>query len=318
MAKKRHTFILTDESVNSYGYRVLMSGLGRAQFLRNPVMLYSHEYGLLPIGTWENVREEEGQLLADAHFDEGDPFAMEIGRKVDAGVIRCCSIGFDVLDVDDSDGLKVAGQTGPTVTKAELLECSICTFGANRNAMRLSEPGGEPMAAQVKPGMRATLERIQGNNEPGSDAHKNDNAMTEQEKKQMEQLQDQVQQLTNERNTLTEERDSARRELQGVRDAEVEALLGAAVADGRLNETDKAAWREMLKLTPENAKAALAKLNTRTSLAAMLEQHKGKGEFAGKSWSELDRAGKLSQFKAADPEAFKALYRDTFGAEYQE
>lgn len=134
----------------------------------------------------------------------------------------------------------------------------------------------------------------------------------------METLQNQVTQLTNERNTLTQERDSARQELQQVRDAEIEALLSGAVKDGRIGEGDKAAWKEMLKLTPENAKSALAKLNTRTSLSQMLEQNKGKGEFAGKSWQELDRAGKLSAFKAADPEAFKSLYRETFGADYKE
>lgn len=314
MAKdnKRHTFVLTDESVNSYGYRVLAGGLDRAQFLKNPVMLYSHEYGLLPIGNWEDVREADGHLLADAKFDEGDAFAMEIARKVEAGVIRCCSIGFNVLEVDDSEGLKLPGQTGPTVTKAELLECSICTFGANRNAMRLSE--GEPVgAATVKPGMRMTLTRVENSINP-----LNSLSMTEQERQQMDQLQSQVATLTQERNTLQQERDDARQQLQSVRDAEIETLLSAAVSDGRINEAEKPSWREMLKLTPENAKAALAKLNPRTSLSQMLEQNKGKGEFAGKSWKELDCAGKLSAFKAADPEAFKALYRETFGADYKE
>ena len=57
---------------------------------------------------------------------------------------------------------------------------------------------------------------------------------------------------------------------------------------------------------------------TSLRLSQVLEQNKGKGEFAGKSWKELDRAGKLSAFKAADPEAFKSLYRETFGTDYKE
>ena len=73
-----------------------------------------------------------------------------------------------------------------------------------------------------------------------------------------------------------------------------------------------------IKEAKHKAKAALAKLNPRTSLSQMLESQKGKGEFAGKSWQELDRAGKLSAFKAADPEAFKNLYRETFGTDYKE
>lgn len=313
---KRHTFVLTDESVNSYGYRVLLSGLDKTRFLKNPVMFYSHEYGLLPIGYWENVREEDGKLIADAKFDEGDTFAMEIKRKVDAGIIRCSSIGFNIQEMDNDESLKLPGQSGPSVTKWELMECSICAIGSNKNALRLSVGGGdnqEPM----KVGCLMTLTMVQRDNHEDINPL-NSSSMTQEEKQQMEQLQSQVATLTQERNTLQQERDTARQELQTVRDAEIETLLSAAVSDGRISEAEKPSWKEMLKLTPENAKTALAKLNPRTSLAQMLEQNKGKGEFAGKSWQELDRAGRLSAFKAADPEAFKALYRETFGADYKE
>lgn len=316
MSKKKHEFVLTDESVNGYGYRVLTSGIGREQFLKNPVMLYSHEYGLLPIGTWEDVREKEGKLMATAKFDEGDPFAQEVARKVDEGILRCCSIGFDVLGVDDSEELKLPGQIGPTVTKAELLECSICAIGANRNAMRLME--GAP-AATFKVGGRMSLTMVQGGNGKKEDINpQNRSTMTEQEQNQMNQLQQQVQQLTESNQGLTQERDQARAELQAVRSAEIDALLSAAVNDGRISETERPQWKELMSVAPENAKAALAKLNTRTSLSQMLESQKGKGEFAGKSWKELDREGRLSAFKAADPESFKNLYRETFGAEYKE
>lgn len=314
MAKKKHTFVLTDESVNGYGYRVLTSGIGREQFLKNPVMLYSHEYGLLPIGTWEEVREKDGQLLATAKFDEGDPFAQEVARKVDEGILRCCSIGFNVLSIDESDDLKLPGQIGPTVTKSELLECSICAIGANRNAMRLSEELPSPA---VKVGGRMTLTVVQG--EQTKDINpKNSSSMTEEEKKQMNEMQQQVQQLTEANQTLTQERDQARTELQNVRTAEIDALLTAAVNDGRISEAERPQWKELMNVAPESAKAALGKLNPRTSLSQMMESQKGKGEFAGKSWDELDRAGKLSAFKAADPEAFKSLYRETFGVDYKE
>ena len=308
------TFILSDESVNGYGYRVLTSGLAKEQFLRNPVMLYSHNDCLLPIGTWENIREDGDRLLADAKFDERDAFAQEVCRKVDEGILRCCSIGFNVLGIDESEELKMPGQVGPTVTKAELLECSICAVGANRNAMRLSADPGMPLVT-VRTGARMTLTKTQGDN---PSINLNSLEMTEQEKQQMEQLQNQVAQLTNEKNTLTEERDNALAEVKKVRDAEIETLLSAAVSDGRINESEKETWREMLSVTPESAKAALAKLNPRTILSQVLEQGKGKGEFAGKSWKELDREGKLSAFKIADPEGFKALYRSTFGADYKE
>lgn len=324
MAKeKKHTFVLSDESVNGYGYRVLTSGIGREQFLKNPVMLYSHEYGLLPIGTWEDVHEKNGQLLATAKFDEGDPFAQEVARKVDDGILRCCSIGFNVLGIDESDDMKLPGQTGPTVTKSELLECSICAIGANRNAMRLSEEPGIP-SPTVKVGGRMTLTSVAMASQQAGHAGKivinplNSSTMTEQEQREMEQLKQQVHTHEETIQSLTQERDQARTELQNVRNAEIDALLTAAVGDGRISEAERPRWKELMNVAPESAKAALANLNPRTSLSQILEGKKGQGEFAGKSWQELDRAGKLSAFKAADPEAFKALYRETFGTDYNE
>lgn len=307
------TFVLSDESVNCYEFRVLTSGIGLKQFQKNPVMLYLHDHSVLPIGVWENVRVDDDRLLADAKFDEGDPFAQEVARKVDEGILKCCSIGFVIKVIDESDDLKLPGQKGPTVTKSELLECSICPIGANRNAIRLAQEQDIPVLT-VRTGARMTLTKIQGDN-PSINLNSLEE-MTEQEKQEMEHLRNQVSQLTNEKTTLTQERDNAVAEVKKVRDAEIETLLSAAVKDGRIGEGEKATWKEMLSVTPESAKVALSKLHPRTSLNQMLESNKGKGEFAGKSWQELDRSGKLAAFKAADPEGFKALYRETFGTEY--
>ena len=37
------TFVISDESVNSYGKVILTDGIDISQFERNPVMLYMHE-----------------------------------------------------------------------------------------------------------------------------------------------------------------------------------------------------------------------------------------------------------------------------------
>ena len=60
MAKTR-SFILTDESVNNYGFRLLLSGADLKQFKRNPVMFYNHDEWDPPIGRWENIRVEDGK-----------------------------------------------------------------------------------------------------------------------------------------------------------------------------------------------------------------------------------------------------------------
>ena len=65
---KRFTFVLHDETVNTYGFRMLTSGANLEEFRKNPVILLNHKDWELPIGRWENIRIEGTQILADALF----------------------------------------------------------------------------------------------------------------------------------------------------------------------------------------------------------------------------------------------------------
>lgn len=73
----KYTFILSDESVNSYGQIILTEGINIERFAKNPVMLYMHERNTV-IGRWDNIRKEGKQLLADAFFDAN----IELARTV--------------------------------------------------------------------------------------------------------------------------------------------------------------------------------------------------------------------------------------------
>ena len=100
MAKEnnRYTFLLSDESTNSYGFKVITAGIDTTQFKRNPVMLFMHDRSTQVIGRWENVRTENDKLYADAVFDEADPEAKKIAGKVERGFIKAASIGISVLE----------------------------------------------------------------------------------------------------------------------------------------------------------------------------------------------------------------------------
>lgn len=138
------TFVLSDESVNSYGTRVLTEGIRLDNFLKNPVMLWNHTRAwsdkqdqILPIGKWENLRVEQGKLLGDAVFDEKDGFAQRIKSKVEQGIINMCSVSIDVITSSDDTSVIVQGQRRPTIIECELREVSIVDIGSNRNAVRL-------------------------------------------------------------------------------------------------------------------------------------------------------------------------------------
>ena len=68
---KRFTFVLHDETVNTYGFRMLTSGANLEEFRKNPVILLNHKDWELPIGRWENIRIEGTQILADEDCRQG-------------------------------------------------------------------------------------------------------------------------------------------------------------------------------------------------------------------------------------------------------
>jgi len=136
--------ILSDESVNSYGFRVLTAGIDLNAFDKNPVMLYDHRsYSYLPIGTWGNHRIEGSQLTAEPIFDMEDEKAAQIAGKYDRKVLNAASIGIQILATSEDPDDMLPGQTGPTVTKCLLYEASIVPMPSNSNAVRLYNRKGD-------------------------------------------------------------------------------------------------------------------------------------------------------------------------------
>lgn len=134
MKKNKLTFILSDESVNSYGFRVLTAGIDLEQFQKKPVMLFDHCEGKV-IGRWENIRVEGAQLKADAVFDENDTEAAAIKSKVENGFIKGASLGFNVIETSEDPELMAEGQTGATVTLCRAFEASIVAMPGNLSAL---------------------------------------------------------------------------------------------------------------------------------------------------------------------------------------
>lgn len=145
---EKKSFVLSDETVNTYGFRVLMDGADIEQFRRNPVMFYNHDEWSVPIGRWDNVRIEDGKLLADPVFDTEDENARKIAGKVERGFLRMASIGFRVVETSDDPMKVLPGQKLPTVTKWQLREASIVGIGANHNALRLYDENDQPLSEE--------------------------------------------------------------------------------------------------------------------------------------------------------------------------
>lgn len=143
MSKKR--IILSDSSLNRYGYRVLTSGLLIEAFKANPIMLYMHYRdegspiwgNYKAIGHWEDIQLNDDELSAIPVFDDACELSREIHAKYDAGTYNAASIGIRIIATSANKDLLVPGQTRETVTESELMEASIVDIPANANAVRL-------------------------------------------------------------------------------------------------------------------------------------------------------------------------------------
>ena len=144
-------FLCSNESVNSYGFRVQTSGISLKNFKKNPVGFFNHLRGndwfpdstyKGPIIRWENLRIDGSNLYATPIFDTKDEVGKAINDKVEDDFIRAASIGFRIIETSNDPDLMEKGQTGPTVTKCELIEISVVDIGSNKEALALYDSNG--------------------------------------------------------------------------------------------------------------------------------------------------------------------------------
>ena len=321
------TFILHDDSVNTYRFRMLTSGANLEEFRRNPVMFLHHNDYDLPIGRWENIRVEGSQILADAVFDEQDDQAMKVKGKVDRGFIRMASIGAWAPEAKTEDpAMMLPGQTGPTVTKWTVREASIVAIGANHNAMRMYDrTTGEQIDLSdtdavlrlmddltLKTDNMSTLKTILKLHDNASDADIEAAVQTLQQEN--ESLKQANTTLADENKQLKEAADAAAQQRQQEQKAEAVKLVDAAVRDGRLNASGKESFIALFDTDFEKAKATLEAIPAVKSVTAQIEQGKAElQDLAAKSWDQLDREDLLVKLRDLSPELYEQKKQEKFG-----
>lgn len=131
---------LTNDTLNSYGYRVLTDGVDISQYERNPILLYMHSRGKA-IGLVKDIKRENGEITGELSFDEATDLSVQCKKQWDFGSLRMVSIGFRVMETSDAPEHILPGQRYATVTRASLLEVSLVDIGANNDAIRLYKDG---------------------------------------------------------------------------------------------------------------------------------------------------------------------------------
>lgn len=147
--------VISTADVDRSGEVIDQNGWDLTFYKLSPVVLWGHDYYAPPIGVCDEIGVVDGKLIAKGRFapEAANPFAQQIRRLYDAGMMRTTSVGFMALEMD-----------GNTITKSQLLEFSFVSVPANPMALSLrqiKELGIDSMALSVK-GISIKAEPIEG------------------------------------------------------------------------------------------------------------------------------------------------------------
>lgn len=135
-------FVICDNTLNRYRWRLLVEGIDLEGFRKNPVACVQHDTWKMPVGRWENVRVEDGVLKGTCVFDPNDEEAVKLYWKYKDGYMNAVSLHIRPLEESDDAAVLVEGQKYPTVVKSELIEVSLVTVPGQKNAVRLMNEDG--------------------------------------------------------------------------------------------------------------------------------------------------------------------------------
>jgi hypothetical protein len=146
---RKMSMIGTDESVDRDGDIIQMSGWKLENYKKNPVFLWAHNYGSVPLARAEKIvkKQDPKVMQFDLKFPSKDlhPFADMILELYNEQMINASSVGFipmkweDITPPDEDKGKMTKGQRrtwGRKYTDQELLELSGCAVPANPNALQ--------------------------------------------------------------------------------------------------------------------------------------------------------------------------------------
>jgi HK97 family phage prohead protease len=136
-------FTLSDETPDRYGDVVSASGWELANFKKNPIALFGHDYHF-PIGRWVDLhvdKEAKGlrgklQMAPRGTSERID----EIRTLIEHDILRAVSVGFRPTATPEPLKDKNGDDTGGVrFLRQELLECSVVPIPANPNALAIAK-----------------------------------------------------------------------------------------------------------------------------------------------------------------------------------
>lgn len=313
------TFCVSDESINSYGIRVLTGGIDTSAFESNPVMLFMHKRGKV-FGSWANLVKRDGKVYADPMLDDEDTDeeVKAVTGKVNRGFLKAASIGIEIQEVVYNQDLSCYD-----VVRSALEEISLVDIGSNRNAIRLYK-AGEPLTelqlatqlAEVRPISDPTTTNTTMLNLKtlALAAGLADTATEDEVSRAIVQLKAD--------SAFKAKYEALVKDQQDKQAKLASDLVDAALADKRIGAEMKESYLALFKLDHDGTAKILASISKPVDLVQLAKQGGttmvATTDEPEKAWEAHDRKGTLLKLKAENPTEFKRLFKAKFGTDYKE
>ena len=302
---------ISNDSLNSYGFRVLTSGLDVAQYNRNPVLLYMHERGNV-VGYVKDLKVENNEVTGELMFDCASELSQRCKKQFEFGSLRMVSAGLEILETSEDKDLLVAGQTRPTITKSKLFEVSIADVGANDDALVLQRNG--KMITLGRDG-DCDLPLLNNNNKQKKTEEMENKTIALQLGLPETATDAEISAKLTELNQLKEQNVSLLKEKESLTLVNITSLVTQAIAEKRLEEKDKDQFVELgKKIGTEELEKTLKAMHPSVKLSSVLG-HQGGVPAREQNFTKLSEvpADQIAVLRSENPEEYKRLYKAEYG-----
>lgn len=302
---------ISNDSLNSYGFRVLTSGMDVGQYSRNPVLLYMHERGNV-VGYVKDLKVENNEVTGELMFDCASELSQRCKKQFEFGSLRMVSAGLEILETSEDKDLLVAGQTRPTITKSKLFEVSIADVGANDDALVLQRNG--KMITLGRDG-DCDLPLLNNNNKQKKTEEMENKTIALQLGLPETATDAEISAKLTELNQLKEQNVSLLKEKESLTLTNITSLVTQAITEKRLEEKDKDQFVELgKKIGAEELEKTLKAMHPAVKLSSVLG-HQGGAPAGEQKFTKLSEvpADQIAALRSENPEEYKRLYKAEYG-----
>lgn len=324
-AKKiEKVFLLSDDSVNVYGFRLLTSGFLKDRYEPNPIgyRMHNREQGV--VLRWTDLKIEGDKITGSPVINLSHSIGQQTVDEVENGFLNAASVGnIVVVEFSDAPELMLPDQTGPTVTKWYPKEISLVDIPGNPNALvQLFDQNGTEI--NLTDFVHDSLKKF---NLPKLGAFKDSLNHTEMEIKKgvliALNLADNTEDATviaavsnlvakaAKVDTLTTEKADLQKKYDDLvassTTKKVTDLLEKALTEKRLTKELSDTLSEDYKTNPEGLEKLLGGMKPYTSLADRTKEEETPSKFEGKTYMDLFDSDELDECKKQFPDLFAKL-----------